>query len=123
VTTAPPDAGSGPAPTAPKPKRPKPVAEADTTNTDDAVSPAPGGGAFAVQLAAPKSESEAKALIKRFGSRFADALSGATLGVRKAERHGETIYRVRALGLSKASAVAMCRKVKADGGDCYVAKD
>ncbi len=50
-----------------------------------------------MQLAAPKSEGEAKALIKRFQSRFAGAIGGATLAVRKAERHGETIYRVRAV--------------------------
>ncbi len=76
-----------------------------------------------MQLAAPKSESEAKALIKRLQSRFADALGGTALGMRKAERHGEPIYRVRALGLSKADAAAMCAKIKAAGGDCYVAKN
>jgi hypothetical protein len=121
-TTAPDDTGSGPAPTAPKPKKPKPVAEAET-NTDDAEAPAPAGGGFAVQLAAPKSESEAKALVKRLQGRFADALGGTALAMRKAERHGETIYRVRALGLSKADAAAMCGKIKAAGGDCYVAKN
>ena len=102
------------------PKKPKPEAEA---KTDDAEPAAPSGGGYAVQFAAPHSESDAKALIKRFQSRFADAIGGAQFVVRKAERHGETLYRVRTVGLSKADAKAMCAKVKADGGDCYYAKD
>ena len=76
-----------------------------------------------MQLAAPKSESDAKALIKRFQGKFANALGSTTLGVRKADRHGEAIYRVRAGGLSREDARAMCDKIKADGGDCYVAKN
>lgn len=126
-TTAPPDAGAGPVPVAPKPKKPKPtptpVAEAEPPKTDDATAPPAPGGGYAVQLAAPRSESEAKALVRSLPGRYSEALSGASLGVRKAERDGEAIYRVRAMGLSKAEAAAMCSKVKAAGGDCYVAKN
>ena len=46
-----------------------------------------------------------------------------TLGVRKADVKGETIYRVRANGLSKADAAALCAKLKASGGDCFIAKN
>jgi hypothetical protein len=124
-TTAPADAAD-PGPVPVKPKRPKPsptpVAEAEPT-TDDAVAPSAPSGGFAVQLAAPKSESEAKALVRALPGRYSEALSGASLGIRKAERKGETIYRVRALGLTKAEASAMCAKVKSAGGDCYVAKN
>jgi hypothetical protein len=102
------------------PAAPKPAAEA---KSDDAEAAAPSGGGYAVQFAAPRSENEAKALIKRFESRFANAIGGAQFVVRKAERHGETIYRVRTVGLTKPEANAMCAKVKADGGDCYPAKD
>ena len=121
-TTAPADAGDGPAPVAPKARKPKPAVQAEA-KSDDAEAAAPSGGGYAVQFAAPKSESEAKALVKRFQSRFADAVGGAQFAVRKAERHGEAIYRVRAVGLTKAEAKAMCAKVKGDGGDCYYAKD
>jgi hypothetical protein len=126
-TTAPADAAS-PGPVPVKPKKPKPtptpVAEAEPTKTDDAAeaAPAPSGG-YAVQLAAPKSESDAKALVRALPGRYSSALSGASLGIRKADRNGETIYRVRAMGLTKAEASAMCSKVKAAGGDCYVAKN
>jgi cell division septation protein DedD len=123
-TTAPADPGAGPVPV--KPKKPKPaptpVAEAEP-KTDDATAPAAPSGGYAVQLAAPKSESEAKALVRSLPGRYSEALAGASLGVRKADRNGEAIYRVRALGLSKEEAKAMCAKVKSAGGDCYVAKN
>ena len=35
---------------------------------------------------------------------------------------GETIYRLRVAGLSKADAAALCARVKGDGGDCFIAK-
>ena len=130
-TTAPADGGAGPVPV--KPRKPKPaptpvpaVAETEP-KTDDAApaeaAPAPSGGGYAVQLAAPRSQADADALVKSLPGRYGSALSGASLGVRKADRNGEAIYRVRALGLSKAEAAAMCAKVKAAGGDCYVAKN
>lgn len=130
-TTAPADSGAGPVPV--KPHKPKPtptplVVEAEP-KTDDAApaaaeaAPAASGGGYAVQLAAPRSQADADALIKSLPGRYAGALSGASLGVRKAERNGETIYRVRALGLSKSEASALCAKVKSSGGDCYVAKN
>jgi hypothetical protein len=125
-TTAPADAAASPPPAPVKPKKPKPaptpVAEAEPKTDDAEAPPAPSGG-FAVQLAAPKSESEAKALVRTLPGRYSEALSGATLGIRKAMRNDEPIYRVRAMGLSKAEASAMCAKVKAAGGDCYVAKN
>ena len=85
--------------------------------------PAVASGGYAVQLAAPRSEDEAKGQIRTLQSKYADALGGASLGVRKADRHGEAIYRVRAGGLSKADAAAMCAKIKSAGGDCFVAKN
>jgi len=126
-TTAPADAGAGPVPTTPKPKKPKPkptpAADADAKTDDAQAAPAVASGGYAVQLAAPRSEDEAKGQIRSLQSKYADALGGAALGVRKADRHGEAIYRVRAGGLSKADAAAMCAKIKSAGGDCFVAKN
>ncbi len=109
----------------PKPKKPKPkpAADAEAAKTDDAQAPAPASGGYAVQLAAPRSADEAKGQIRSLQSKYADALGGTSLGVRKADRNGETIYRVRAGGLSKADAAAMCAKIKSAGGDCFVAKN
>ncbi len=129
-TTAPADTGAGPVPVKPRKLKPTPtaapVAEAEP-KTDDAApaeaAPAPSGGGYAVQLAAPRSQADADALMKSLPGRYASALSGASLGVRKADRNGETIYRVRAMGLSRSEANAMCAKIKSSGGDCYVAKN
>ena len=135
-TTAPADQGVGPVPV--KPKKPKPtptVAEAepkiktddvktDDAKTDDAkAAEAAGGGGYSVQLAAPNNRADADELVKKAQVRYADAIGGASVGVRKADRHGDTIYRVRVLGLTKAQASAMCAKIKSVGGDCFAAKN
>ncbi|HXT08992.1 MAG TPA: SPOR domain-containing protein [Roseiarcus sp.] len=121
-TTAPSDSDDSPAPAAPKAKKPKPAVVAEAKGNDDAAA-APSGGGYAVQFATAESESKGKALIRRFQGRFANAIGGAQFAVRKAEHHGKTIYRVRAVGLTRAEANAMCAKVKAAGGDCYPARD
>ena len=77
---------------------------------------------WAVQLAAPKSESEAKSDLKRFKARYASALKGSKVGVRKAVVDGETVYRLRVSDLSKADAAALCGRLKDHGGDCFLAR-
>ena len=77
---------------------------------------------WAVQLAAPKSEAEAKSTAARLGSKYESVLNGSPIGVHKALVNGETIYRLRVVGLSKAEAAALCARLKGDGGDCFIAK-
>ncbi len=84
---------------------------------------AAGDGLWGVQLAAPHSEADAKSAINRLKSKYADALGDSELGVHEADVKGQTIYRVRVTGLSKGDAGALCAKLKAGGGDCFVAKD
>ena len=77
-----------------------------------------------MQLAAPRSESDARSAIQRFQSKYSDALGETALGVRKgSDAEGEAVYRVRTAGMSKADAQALCQKLKADGGDCFVARN
>jgi hypothetical protein len=85
--------------------------------------PATAGGDWAVQLAAPRSEADAQNAISRLKSKYSAQLGDADLVVRQAEVKGETIYRVRAGGLSKDAAAALCAKLKASGGDCFIAKE
>jgi cell division septation protein DedD len=85
--------------------------------------PAAAGGGWAVQFAAPSSQADAQNAIARLKSKYAAALGDAGLAVRQAEVKGQTIYRVRADGLSREEASALCAKLKASGGDCFVAKD
>ena len=81
------------------------------------------GGGWAVQLAGARSESEAQATLSGLQNKYGSDLGSASLAVHKAEVNGETIYRVRAGGLSKPDARSLCTKLKANGGDCFVARN
>jgi cell division septation protein DedD len=91
------------------------------TNAADATAATTSGG-WAVQLAAPKSEAEAKGTAAKLSAKYESALNGSQIGVHKAVVNGETIYRLRVGGLSKADAAALCARLKGDGGDCFIAK-
>ncbi len=88
-----------------------------------AMEPAGAGDGWAVQFAAPRSEADAQRAISRLKSKYSSELGDAELGVHKADVNGQTIYRVRAGGLSKADAAALCAKLKAGGGDCFIARN
>jgi hypothetical protein len=121
------DADSPPADAAPAAAAPPTPAVAAATAppaaAPAAASAAEGGGEWAVQLAAPRSEADAQSTIARLKSKYADALGESALSVRQADVKGKTIYRVRVGGLSKSDASALCSKLKAGGGDCFIAKD
>ncbi|MGO4870656.1 MAG: SPOR domain-containing protein [Roseiarcus sp.] len=110
---------------APPAKAPAVVAADDSADAPpaDVTEPAAASGDWAVQFAAPRSEADAKSAIARLKNKYADALGDTEIGVRKADVKGEAIYRVRANGLSKAEAAALCAKFKASGGDCFIAKN
>jgi hypothetical protein len=77
---------------------------------------------WTIQLGAPRSEAEAKRDLRRLNTRYGSALKGATVGVRKVLVNGETVYRLRADGLSRENAAALCSRVKNDGGSCSIAR-
>jgi hypothetical protein len=104
--------------------KPKPVQVASAEREDAApVATASTGGGFAVQLAAPASEQEARSASTKLGAKFADSLGGRRPSVVKAEVGDKSIYRVRVSSLSREEAVSLCEKVKAKGGACFVAKN
>ena len=84
---------------------------------------AEGGGGWAVQLAAPRSEADARSAVAKLKNKYADALGDSALSIHQADVKGQTIYRVRVSGLSRSDAGALCSKLKAGGGDCFIAKD
>ena len=104
------------------------VASADPAAPSTAAQQAPDSTAatkptsWAVQLAAPKSEAEAKTDIERLNAKYASALNGSAIGLQKAVVNGDTVYRLRVVGLSKADAAALCARLKGDGGNCFLAK-
>jgi hypothetical protein len=110
-------------------KKPKAGQVADATETTGSIAQPPvdataatTSGGWSVQLAAPKSESEAQSTMTRLNSKYAAELNGSAIGVHKAEVNGETVYRLRVVGLTKADAAALCARLKGEGGQCFIAK-
>ena len=109
-------------------KKPKAGQVADAAETTGAIAPpvdataATTSGGWSVQLAAPRSEEEAKTKVAQLTSKYSAELNGSPIGVHKAEVHGETIYRLRVSGLTKADAAAMCAHLKGEGGQCFIVK-
>ena len=115
-------------PSAKAEKAAKATQDAQVASADPSAQQAPDSTAatkstgWAVQLAAPKSEAEAKTDIERLNAKYASALNGSAIGVQKAVVNGDTVYRLRVVGLSKADAAALCARLKGDGGNCFLAK-
>ncbi len=117
----------------PKPAAPRPVAskplnlasaqEGDGTAAAPATSGAASSGGFAVQLAAPGSEQEARETSARLQKKFASELEGRYPSIHKAAIGDKSVYRVRVGGLSREEATALCEKLHAGGGNCFVAKN
>jgi SPOR domain len=110
-----------------KPKPAQTVAEANGAAAASEVPPvdataATASSGWAVQLAAPRSEAEAKSEIARLTGKYGAELNGSPIGVHKAVVNGETIYRLRVVGLTKADAAALCARLKGEGGVCFIAK-
>lgn len=102
---------------APKPKAAPKVAAVDPTPAEpsEAATPTSSGG-YAVQFGAANSEAEARALLKTVAAKY-----GVKPTFKPAKVGEKTVYRVRVAGVSKDSANAICNKVKASGGNCFVA--
>ncbi|TPV97411.1 MAG: hypothetical protein USCAAHI_03147 [Beijerinckiaceae bacterium] len=84
----------------------------------------PATGSFAVQLAAPGTEQEARETQVRLMKKFSAELAGFHPSIHKAEVGGKPVYRVRVSGLSsRDEATALCQKVESGGGKCFVAKN
>ena len=77
---------------------------------------------WAVQLAPSRTEAEAKSDLKRLNAKYASALNRSTIRLHKARVDGETVYRLRIVGLSKADAAALCERLKGDGGSCFIVR-
>ncbi len=104
---------------------PKPVRVADAAEAGAAQASAThsNGGAFAVQLAAPTSEQEARDIQARLMKKYGADIPGFHPAIRRAVSGDKTVYRVRTVGLSKEEATALCQKVQSTGGNCFVAKN
>jgi hypothetical protein len=109
-------ATAAPRPLAPVPAKPAAVAA-------PATSAASAGGAI-LQIGAYKSQADADTAWKTYKAKHAALLSGATENVQQADLGDKGIwYRLRIVGFpSKDVASAMCDRLKADGGGCFLGK-
>lgn len=79
---------------------------------------------YAVQLAAPGTEQEAREAQVRLMKKFSAELAGFHTSIHKAAVGGKPVYRVRVAGFaSRDEATALCQKLQSGGGNCFVAKN
>ncbi|MGB6709040.1 MAG: SPOR domain-containing protein, partial [Methylocella sp.] len=123
--TASADANGNPQPRTSVAAKAKGVELADTRDPVSAAgAPQASPGRFAVQLAAPGTEQEARETEARLMKKFAAELEGFHTSIHKAAVGGKPVYRVRVAGFpSRDEAVALCQKVQTGGGSCFVAKN
>ncbi|MCQ4189095.1 SPOR domain-containing protein, partial [Methylocystis suflitae] len=131
AATATPPTQAKPTTTPPRIAKPKPAAPkvaaveesprdaAPDADSDQAAPPSKGG--FAVQFGAADSEADARELLKTVVSKYRSQLGGLKPTFKMATVNDKTVYRVRVGAVSKESANAICSKVKATGGSCFVA--
>ena len=99
------------------------AAPAPAPEANDQTASTPSGGTFAVQFAAPPSEAEARDRMSRLQKKYGDALDGHTPSMTQATSNGKSVYRIRVNQLSREQAKALCDKMLAAGGKCYVAQN
>jgi hypothetical protein len=79
---------------------------------------------FSVQLAAPPTEQEARAVQIKLLKQYSDVLSGQHSTIRRAGTADKPIFRIRVgTNLSREEATSLCVKVQSKGGNCFVAKN
>ncbi|WP_442754033.1 SPOR domain-containing protein [Methylocystis sp. JAN1] len=115
-----PDARTATTPVAKPKPAPKVAATEPPPAADDAADaaapPASSSGNYAVQFGAANSEEEARNLLKTVSAKY-----GVKATFKPAKVGDKTVFRVRVAGVSKDSANAICNRVKASGGNCFVA--
>ncbi len=102
--------------------KPVKVAALDTGAAAETAGARAGGG-FAVQLAAPATEAEARRAITRLSHQYGSELADQHLKFHRAKVGEKSVYRVRVGDLSKQAAIKLCQSLQAKGGSCFVAHD
>jgi hypothetical protein len=111
-----------PAPAKPVAPPSKPVAAVAPPTEVPTPAPAAAGSGF-VQIGSYKSVAEANAAWATYRAKHSGAVAGLVTDIQTAELGAKgTWYRQRIVTASRADAVALCIKLKAEGGDCIVAK-
>lgn len=96
----------------------KPKPEESATAGGD---PAPGAG-FAIQLAAPPTEQDARDIFSRLHAKYPDQLGSAKPVIRRADVGDKSVYRLRVSNLTQDEAKTICAQLQASGDTCYVVR-
>ena len=109
--------------TAEKPAaKPKPAEAPKTAAVEKpAENPAAGAKKYSVQIAVRPTEQEARAAWDQAQDKFGGALDNKPARLTSAEVNGKTVHRVRLGPMTKSEADGMCARLKAKGGNCFVA--
>jgi cell division protein FtsN len=115
-------ASTAAASTAPAP--PPEARTAQDVTIADAAPAAPAAGAYLLQIGSYKSAAEADASWHAFSAKHAALVGGYSSNVKMADLGDKGVwYRLRIGPFSdKASANALCEKIEADGGNCFLAR-
>ena len=86
--------------------------------------PAAADGAYVLQIGAYKSQADADAAWTAYKNKHAALLAGASNNIQQADLGDKGVwYRLRVVGFAdKDVAAAMCERLKADGGACFLGK-
>src|SRR3569832_2664570 len=89
----------------------------------EAATPAPAAGSGFLQIGSYNSQAEAAAAWAAYKAKHAGAVGGLSNNIQSADLGAKgTWYRLRIVTGSQAEAATLCTKLKAEGGDCIVAK-
>jgi cell division protein FtsN len=101
-----------------------PATAAPRSLSPAAPAPAAAGGITFLQIGAYKSEADAQSAWKSFQARHATLLAGHGLDVQRVDLGDKGIwYRARVGGFGDRDvAAALCARLKADGGSCFLAR-
>jgi len=112
-----------PTQTAEAPPPPKPVPVQPAVEAPAATPAPPPAGSGLLQIGAYKSEAEANAAWTAYKHKHTSLLSDLSSDVKQVDLGAKgTWYRLRIVAGSKADASTLCTKLKAEGGDCLLAK-
>lgn len=102
----------------------QPAAAAPPAPAAATPAPAAASGSYVLQIGAYKSQAEADNAWTAYKAKHAALLSAASNNVQQADLGDKgTWYRLRIVGFpSKDVAAAMCDRLKADGGSCFLGK-
>ena len=77
-------------------------------------------GKYGVQIGAPRSEAEARAVLDAMRNRYSDLLGQQWATINRVELPGGVFYRVMIGPMANAQASQLCSSLRAQGAECFI---